>query len=366
MLKEDLERQQEEDSRKKKEVKIAIKKLPIKDRIIHEIKHYYHGFRLLILETSLSTKYLYRLIRGDTLSRRERQQMIRTVSDLFRLVPFSFFIIVPFMELALPFFIKFFPNMLPSTFQDTSKEEEKIRKQLKIRVEMAKFLQDTLEEIGLNRRNAAKGDESKAYEFSQFIRRARTEGSYVSNEEIFKFAKLFEDELTLDSLTMSQLRALCKMLGIQPIGTPEILRFQLMLKLRELKADDRLIKAEGGVDQLSAKDLQAACRARGMRAYGVSQDRLKEQLKQWLELSFDDKVPPSLLLLTRALYLPEELSFAQRLRTIMNSLPEELGDETKQRLTELEGGVIDPKDRLALIRRIEEGLKKERDLKKVK
>jgi hypothetical protein len=51
---------------------------------------------------------------------------------------------------------------------------------------MAKFLQDTLEEIGLNRRNAAKDNQSKAYEFSQFIRRTRTEGSYVSNEEIFK------------------------------------------------------------------------------------------------------------------------------------------------------------------------------------
>jgi LETM1 and EF-hand domain-containing protein 1 len=84
-------------------------------------------------------------------------------------------------------------------------------------------------------------------------------------------------------------------------------------------------------------------------------------LKQWLELSLNDKVPPSLLLLTRALYLPEEFSFAQRLRTILNSLPEEMGEETKQKLTELEGGVIDHKERLALIRRIEEGLKKERD-----
>lgn len=104
---------------------------------------------------------------------------------------------------------------------------------------MAKFLQDTIEEIGLERRNT-KNKQSKAYEFAQFIRRTRTEGSYVSNEEIFKFAKLFEDELTLDSLAMGQLRALCRMLGIQPIGTPEILRFQLMLKLRELKADDKV------------------------------------------------------------------------------------------------------------------------------
>lgn len=57
---------------------------------------------------------------------------------------------------------------------------------MKLRLEMAKFLQDTLEEIGLKRKNAGNNTESKAYEFSQFIRRARTEGSYVSNEEIFK------------------------------------------------------------------------------------------------------------------------------------------------------------------------------------
>lgn len=84
------------------------------------------------------------------------------------------------------------------------------------------------------------------------------------------------------------------------------------------------------------------------------------QLKQWFELSLNDKVPPSLLLLTRALYLPEEFSFPQRLRTILNALPEEISEETKQKLTELEGGVVDHKERLALIRRIEEGLKKER------
>ena len=42
---------------------------------------------------------------------------MRTVGDLFRVLPFSVFIIIPFMELLLPVFIKLFPNMLPSTFQ---------------------------------------------------------------------------------------------------------------------------------------------------------------------------------------------------------------------------------------------------------
>ncbi|CAD5222190.1 unnamed protein product [Bursaphelenchus xylophilus] len=362
MLKEDLERQQKEETERKKENKALAQKLPLKTRVIHEIKHYYHGFRLLVLETRLSAKYLYRLARGDTLTRRERQQMVRTVSDLFRLIPFSFFVIVPFMELALPFFIKLFPSMLPSTFQEQSKEKEKIRKQLKIRLEMAKFLQDTLEEIALERRKKEEGsaEKSKAYEFSQFLRKVRQEGALVTNEELFKYAKLFEDELTLDNLSMGQLRALCRMLGVQPLGTPEILRFQLNLKLRELKADDRLIMAEGGVDALSIPDLQQACRQRGMRAIGVSEDRLRSQLRQWLELSQNDKMPPSMLLLSRALFLPEDISFSERLKKIVQQLPMELGEQTKQKLTELEGGKVDPKERMALIRSIEDGLKKER------
>lgn len=62
----------------------------------------------------------------------------------------------------------------------------------------------------------------------------------MNNEELFKFSKLFEDELTLDNLSMVQLRALCRLLGISKLGTPELLRFRLQLKLRELKADDRV------------------------------------------------------------------------------------------------------------------------------
>lgn len=34
------------------------------------------------------------------------------------------------------------------------------------------------------------------------------------------------------------------------------------------------------MDSLNVKELQSACRARGMRALGVTEDRLKDQLKQ--------------------------------------------------------------------------------------
>lgn len=34
------------------------------------------------------------------------------------------------------------------------------------------------------------------------------------------------------------------------------------------------------MDSLNVNELQAACRVRGMRALGVTEDRLREQLKQ--------------------------------------------------------------------------------------
>jgi LETM1 and EF-hand domain-containing protein 1 len=76
-------------------------------------------------------------------------QLKRTTQDLLRLIPFSFFLIVPFMELLLPVALKLFPNMLPSTFADSFKEDEKKRKLLKVRLEMAKFLQETVRESGI-------------------------------------------------------------------------------------------------------------------------------------------------------------------------------------------------------------------------
>uniref|UniRef100_A0A914R8F8 Letm1 RBD domain-containing protein n=1 Tax=Parascaris equorum TaxID=6256 RepID=A0A914R8F8_PAREQ len=276
---------------KKDEVKPSLMR-----RIGRELKHYYHGFRLLALDTRLCAKYLWRMARGHSLMRKERQQLVRTVSDLFRLVPFSIFVIVPFLEFTLPIFLKLFPNMLPSTFQEESKEREKLRRQLKVKVEMAKFLQDTLAEIGFERKTKTKSNEgqgeSKALEFAEFIKKE--------------------------------------------------------------------IALEGGVDSLSKSDLEAACRARGMRSSGMSVQHLKAQLKQWLELSLNDKVPPSLLLLSRTIYLPEDITFTDRLKALLSSLPERIAEQTRQKLTELEGDKVSYKARLDLIKAIEKGIQEER------
>lgn len=85
---------------------------------------------------------LGKTLQGSTLTRRERKQLLRTVSDLFRLVPFSMFLIIPLMEFALPFALRLFPNMLPSTFQDSLKHEENMKRELQSRIAMVQFFQE--------------------------------------------------------------------------------------------------------------------------------------------------------------------------------------------------------------------------------
>lgn len=333
----------------------VIPKRSIGKRIWDEILHYYHGFRLLFVDIKISTRLAFKIAKGEELTRREHRQLIRTVSDLFRLVPFSIFIIIPFMELLLPVFLKLFPAMLPSTFTTTSERDLKFRKGLRMKIEMAKFLQDTLDEMALKTKGESHSHTAK--EFAQFFERIRTTGEEASNEAILKFSKLFEDEITLDSLSRAQLIALCRLLELKPIGTNNFLRFQLRNRIRNLRADDRLIMKEG-IDSMNIQELQAACRARGMRALGIPEERLKSQLKKWLELSLLENIPPSLLLLSRALYLPEKLPAADQLKVTLSSLSETAATETKLKIGEIEGKV-DNKTKLELIKKQEEEIKKE-------
>lgn len=114
-------------------------------------------------------------------------QLKRTTTDLLRLLPFAVFVIVPFMEILLPVALKLFPNMLPSTFEDKYAavctfqtlwrvprsyyevpiQEEKSRKLLRVRLEMAKFLQETLRESGLKANAHIVGSDA----FKEFFRK---------------------------------------------------------------------------------------------------------------------------------------------------------------------------------------------------
>ncbi|XP_012261289.2 mitochondrial proton/calcium exchanger protein [Athalia rosae] len=335
--------------------KAVVEKRTIWQKVKAEMLHYYHGFRLLGLDMKVSAKLIWRILNGKDLSRREHRLLIKTTGDVFRLIPFSVFIIVPFMELLLPVAIKLFPGLLPSTFQTATEKEDKLKQALKVKLEVAKFLQKTLDDMAVQSSDRMS---HKAKEFSDFFYKIRTTGNVATNDEIMKFSKLFEDEITLDSLSRPQLIALCRVVDVQTLGTTNFLRFQLRMKLRSLAADDRLIEKEG-VESLTRTELQQACRARGMRAYGMPEGRLRDQLRQWLDLSLSEKVPPTLLLLSRALMVPETIPTSDKLKATISALPDTVVARTKGAISEKEGKV-DHRTNIEIIKEEERRIEEER------
>jgi hypothetical protein len=86
-------------------------------------------------------------------------------------------------------------------------------------------------------------------------------------------------------------------MGISPYGTDAYLRYMLRKRLRSIKEDDKLIRAEG-VDSLSEAELREDCRERGMLGL-VSVEEMRQQLRDWMDLSLNHSVPSSLLILSR-------------------------------------------------------------------
>ena len=309
------------------------KKKPLLSRIWAEIVHYYHGFRLLALDVRIASRTLWKILNGTPVTRRERNQFRKAVADIFRLAPFSVFIIIPFAEVALPFVVKLFPNILPSTFESSSSRDLRLKRELKVKLDMAKFLQDTVEDIAVRSKKSSKKNVA-AQDFVAFFQKVRNQHEPPSNEEILKHAKLFEDQLTLSNMTRKQLIALCRLISVPAVGNNELLRFLIQMKLNQLHADDLMIQAEG-IDSLTTAELMAACQARGMRALGVPRARLKQQLAEWVDLHVVHDVPNSLLLLSRVLYMPETVSAQDKLKEAISTLPEKAAGEAEVRAAEL-------------------------------
>ena len=276
------------------------------DHFKDEMSHYWMGTKLLWVEVKIASRLLFKTLRGEQLTRRERRQMTRTTADVFRLVPFAAFLLIPFMELLLPVALKVFPGMLPSTFRNDLKHEEQLKKKLKAKLEVARFLQDTVRVMAKGLKQSRSGyTRDKADKLYDFMKRVRSGDATVTNDDISKFATLFGDEFTLDHISRGQLANMCRFVGIAPYGTDFYLRNQLSQKLRSLKNDDKVIKQDG-IGALSLEELKSANRARGMRADTDDRAILERQLEDWLELSLERKLPTTLLILSRAFTITKE------------------------------------------------------------
>ncbi|XP_058737496.1 uncharacterized protein LOC131609724 isoform X2 [Vicia villosa] len=330
-----------------------------KDEFKSTLQHYWFGTKLLWADVRISSRLLLKLGNGKSLSRRERQQLTRTTADIFRLVPFAVFIIVPFMEFLLPVFLKLFPNMLPSTFQDKMKEQEALKRRLNARIEYAKFLQDTVKEMAKEVQNSGTGETKKtAEDLDEFMNKVRT-GARVSNDEILGFAKLFNDEFTLDNISRPRLVNMCKYMGISPYGTDAYLRYMLRKRLQEIKNDDKLIQEEG-VESLSEAELRQACRDRGLLGLR-SVEEMRQQLNDWLDLSLYHSLPSSLLILSRAFSISGKVKPEEAVQATLSSLPDEVVDTVG--VTALPSGdsVSDRKRKLEYLEMQEELIKEEEE-----
>lgn len=162
-------------------------------------------------------------------------------------------------------------------------------------------------------------------------------GEQASTEDLLNVARRFEDELTLDNLSRPQLVSMCRYMNINAFGTDNFLRFQIRNRMRQIKLDDKVIQAEG-IDSLTIQELQNACASRGIRSYGTSPGRLRDELAQWLDLHLEHHVPGTLLILSRAFsYTDRGMTTEEALKATFNSLPDNLVNEAELQVLEQVG-----------------------------
>ena len=348
------------EEKKLEEGKKELSKLSLMQKVKREIHHYWDGTKLLATEIRISFKLALKMAAGYELSRREHRQLHRTTQDLARLVPFSVFVIVPFAELLLPVALKVFPNLLPSTYEGQKAKDAKATILRTTRKEVSNFLRETLKETGL----PVSAVNAQKEEFAEFFRKVRATGESPTKQDVVKVCKMFKDDLTLDNLSRPQLVGMAKYMNLNTFGTDTILRYQIRHRMRQIKRDDRAISFEG-VDSLSVPELQMACASRGLRTYGVSPARLREDLSMWLELRLKYGVPSTLLVLSNAFMYTQgkDAEFDSQidaLQAVLSSIPEELFHEIELEVHNAEGAATN-KQRLEVLKEQEDLIEEENE-----
>ncbi|GMY20199.1 mitochondrial proton/calcium exchanger protein [Fagus crenata] len=125
-----------------------------------------------------------------------------------------------------------------------------------------------------------------------------------------------------------------------------------------MKNDDKLIQAEG-VESLSEAELRQACRDRGVLEFS-SVEEMRQQLRDWLDLSLNHSLPSSLLILSRAFSVsgkrPEEV-----VQEAISSLPDEVVDTVQVTTMPSEDIVSERRRKLEFLEMQEELIKEEEE-----
>lgn len=269
-------------------------KMSIPRKIWHEIKFYYTGTKILIHNIRQSRAIIKKKQQNQQVHWREDRLLRQTKNDLTKVVPFLGIAMIPLSEFFLPIIIRTFPSLLPSTYQNEEQKKElyennyyrKLRSAQQIQKSIRVLLLDNL----LNNLN-----EQDTIRLLQKLRNKE----YLYNSEIILLNQKYDFDI--GQTKRSDLFELCNYfhIRISKFSSNENLRATLLNYLNHIREEDYRIKIKE-IDEFNLDLLIKLNSERGMRVFGQNSDILRQQLRDWIQLSREN-VSPLLLLISRSL-----------------------------------------------------------------
>mmetsp|Transcript_3030 Transcript_3030/g.6298 ORF Transcript_3030/g.6298 Transcript_3030/m.6298 type:complete len:431 (+) Transcript_3030:9-1301(+) len=249
---------------------------------------------------------------GERYSLKEKKMMAQTSTDLLKMIPFSFFVVVPFSEIFLPPTLYLFPNMIPSTFLSKSKFEARMADVMRQRPQVA----DRIHSFMLERSKTFK---EQYPELAETLRKSPQD---LTLKNLEPYYDVFSSELTFGKMTNEQLMDTCAFLGVEPWTgfkvfsravmvpmslilrmlnisfpreyKPKIFPFkqiyhnfvfsQLNNYLKQMREEDRVLLKED-FNKLEPELLRLVCYERGIDIELYNDAELKDLLWSWLRMS---------------------------------------------------------------------------------
>ena len=249
----------------------------------------------------------------ESITIKESHKMNVTKTDLLKMIPFSFFIIVPGAELTLPLCLYLFPNMIPSSFISKTKEEKSIIHLLDARNVYA----DTLHIFML------KQLKDKGPEYENFRKVLKNSPHLLTKDKLVEFHDLFVKFFRFNDMDSETLINVCRLVTMEPwtgfkvIGrlffepyykikglitknypkelwapknfvcsaiTKVIVYIQLKRYLKRIREDDYLLLVEdlGVIEQ---ENIIRCCRERAIETENTTFQKIKDELAEWAKFS---------------------------------------------------------------------------------
>lgn len=314
---------------------------------------FYYHIKAEILKTWKCCKIIYRdgiwyakkktrmIFQDEPITLKEKHKMTTTKIDLMKMIPFSFFIIIPGAELLLPLCLYLFPNMVPSSFISKTKEEKNIIHLLDARNVYA----DAIHQYMLKQLREQK-DES----IENFNRLLRFNPQNLSKKICIEYHDFFPKYFGFAKMDHLTLINVCRLLTMEPwtgfkvfgkllfdpyykirgwlnkkpykdIWAPDnivsstfskyLLILQLKMYLKRIREDDYLLLVED-IREIEQENLIKCCRERGIETENTTNYKIDEDVLDWTKNSThplkNGKVSNEFMVLTQIFpYLQDEV-----------------------------------------------------------